>query len=143
MERVTLVRRATSRLRGSMTTGARRIGVLPYQPERWTTDQWTDAYGAGTLNYYGRLDELARYSVIVGYVSWFAEVTGRRPSILDVGCGTGLLRRRLADELISDYLGVDLSPAAVAEAQAGGFARSRSWWVMSLRSTSAPSTSSY
>lgn len=117
--------RVVSDILGSTARAGRSIGVLPYRPERWTSDQWTDAYGAGTLEYYDRLDELARYSVILGYVGWFADALGRAPSILDVGCGVGLLRQRLSDDAFSEYVGVDLSAAAIAEAQSQTHPRSR------------------
>lgn len=103
----------------------RLLHVLPYQPECRTTEQWTAAYQAGVLSYYGRLDELARYSVIVGYLDWFAGLAAaRRPTVLDVGCGTGLLRERLEGVDFAEYVGVDLSVAAVAEARSRAHPRS-------------------
>lgn len=105
---------------------ARRVGVLGYQPERRSAEEWTDAYGAGHLAYYGALDELARYSVIVGYLSWFGRTApGGAPSVLDVGCGDGLLRERLDPGQFSQYVGVDLSEAAIAKAVSRRYERSR------------------
>ena len=112
----------------SRAAGAgRRLGLLPHQPERRSPGEWTAAYGAGHLDYYGRLDELGRYSVLVGYVAWFggASVDARAPSVLDAGCGTGLLRQRLEGVPFSEYVGVDLSEVAVAAARARGDDRSR------------------
>ncbi len=104
----------------------RRLGVLPYRPERRTTQEWSAAYGAGALDYYAQLDELARYSVIIGYVGWVAsEVLARPPSVLDVGCGSGVLRRRLEEAPFSDYVGIDLSDAAIEVARRQAFSRSR------------------
>jgi SAM-dependent methyltransferase len=92
--------------------------VLPYEPERWSDEQWHDAYDAGRLDFYANLDELGRYSLVVGYISWAgAEHFGRPPTVLDIGCGTGLLRRRLEGVPISGYLGVDLSDAAIRSAE--------------------------
>jgi SAM-dependent methyltransferase len=51
--------------------------------------------------------------------------TDRAPAILDVGCGTGLLRERLGDSAFSSYVGVDISETAVARASAAGHPRSR------------------
>jgi 2-polyprenyl-6-hydroxyphenyl methylase/3-demethylubiquinone-9 3-methyltransferase len=119
------VRREVRRLARRASVWGRRAGVLPYEPERWTTDQWTDAYRAGTLDYYGRLDELARYSVIVGYVGWFATTCRRPPSVLDIGCGVGLLRSRLESVPFSHYVGVDLSETAIHAANARAHTRSR------------------
>ena len=119
------VRREGQRLARRASAWGRRAGVLPYEPERWSTDQWTDAYRAGTLDYYGGLDELARYSVIVGYIGWFATTCHRPPSVLDIGCGVGLLRSRLESVPFSDYVGVDLSDAAIHAATARAHTRSR------------------
>lgn len=104
----------------------RRVGVLRYQPERWTTEQWNEAYTARALDYYAELNELARYSVIGGYVRWFTGVAApNRPGILDVGCGTGLLREHLEGVEFSQYVGVDLSDAAIRAATARAHPRSR------------------
>lgn len=125
MPPVSRTRRAAGRLAQTATTAGRRAGVLAYQPEQRTTEEWTEAYRAGSLDYYGRFDELARYSVLVGYIDWFRETAGRPLRILDAGCGTGLLRRRLADGAFSDYVGVDLSAAAIAVARSQDHERSR------------------
>jgi 2-polyprenyl-3-methyl-5-hydroxy-6-metoxy-1,4-benzoquinol methylase len=127
-------RAATARVRRRARQGARaaaamgrRLGVLPHQPERWSTEQWTDAYGSGQLEYYGTLDELARYSLLVGYVGFFFPSGPERtePRVLDVGCGTGLLRTRLEGIGVGDYVGVDLSPPAVEVAERRRLPRSR------------------
>jgi 2-polyprenyl-6-hydroxyphenyl methylase/3-demethylubiquinone-9 3-methyltransferase len=104
----------------------RRVGLLPYQPERWTTDRWDAAYDSPSLGYYGGIEELARYSIVVGYVGWFgASRPGRPPRLLDLGCGVGLLRERLEGVELSEYVGVDLSDVAIRAAGARGHPRSR------------------
>lgn len=109
--------------------GGRRAGLLPYRPERRSAEEWSAAYAAGALDAYAGLDELARYSVIVGYVRWVAsEMPARVPSVLDVGCGSGLLRRRLEGTPFSEYVGIDLSDSAIEVA--GGFAFDRSRFVV-------------
>jgi 2-polyprenyl-6-hydroxyphenyl methylase/3-demethylubiquinone-9 3-methyltransferase len=59
-----------------------------------------------------RLDELARYSVIAGYLHHL------KPggSVLDVGSGEGLLADHLRPLGYSRFLGVDLSEAAIGQA---------------------------
>jgi 2-polyprenyl-3-methyl-5-hydroxy-6-metoxy-1,4-benzoquinol methylase len=121
-----LRRRARQGARAAAEAG-RRIGVLPHQPERWSTERWTDAYDSGQLEYYGTLDELARYSLLVGYVGFFfpSDPDRTAPTVLDVGCGTGLLRARLDGTGVGDYVGVDLSTAAVEAARRRRLSRSR------------------
>jgi 2-polyprenyl-3-methyl-5-hydroxy-6-metoxy-1,4-benzoquinol methylase len=129
-------RRATARARvrrgarqgaRAATAMGRRLGVLPHQPERWSPEQWTDAYGSGALEYYGTLDELARYSLLVGYVGFFfpPEPDGPAPRVLDVGCGTGLLRARLEGARVGEYVGIDLSPTAIDSAERRRLPRAR------------------
>ncbi len=118
-------RRALSRAVDAATSAGRRIGLLPYRPERWTTEAWSAAYASGQLGYYGELDELARYSVLVGYAGWVASSRREPPRVLDVGCGTGLLRRLLDGGTWSEYVGVDLSETAIDAARAGPTDRSQ------------------
>lgn len=104
----------------------RQVGLLPYRPEHRTAAEWTAAYEAGSLAYYGDVPELGRYGAILGYLAWFsASRPGGPVSILDGGCGTGLLRRRLEGWSLSRYVGIDVSEPAVATATAAGHARSQ------------------
>ena len=76
-------------------------------------EQWNRQYSDGEWNFLEALDEVARYWVAVGYcASRF-----RRPSILDVGCGTGLLEEKLRCLPYSSYLGIDISEAALKQAR--------------------------
>lgn len=77
-------------------------------------EQWERQYRAGDWELLRGTDELARYSVLVGYLHHLHP----GGSLLDVGCGEGLLRDRLAPLGYSRYLGIDLSAAAI-EAAAG------------------------
>lgn len=73
-------------------------------------------YESGRWDFLRGLGELGRFSVVVGYVNALA-VDG---ALLDVGCGEGLLFRRLQRRDGSRYLGLDLSAAAIAKASEGG-----------------------
>jgi SAM-dependent methyltransferase len=73
---------------------------------------WEEQYRQGDWEFMRRLDELARYSVIAGYLH-FLEPGG---SVLDVGSGEGLLADHLRPFGYSRYLGVDLSEAAIRQA---------------------------
>lgn len=77
--------------------------------ERWADPAFYGAY---------RLDELAHYSVIAGYIKEL------RPggAILDVGCGDGILRTHLHADAFSRYVGIDF-PEAVGRAAARADAR--------------------
>jgi 2-polyprenyl-3-methyl-5-hydroxy-6-metoxy-1,4-benzoquinol methylase len=103
----------------------RRLGLLPYRPERRTSAEWSAEYDAGALDYYGRLDELGRYSAVVGYVGWLTAEALAPPTLLDIGCGPGLLRRHLERVPLAEYVGIDLSEAAIRAAREQDFARSR------------------
>src|SRR4051812_27605255 len=96
-------------------------GVVRYEPSVWSDDRWELAYGDGTLDYFGSMIELARYSVLTGYVGH----VGRGARILEVGCGPGLLRARIPDEWVGDFIGVDPTAGAIEQARQLGAPRSR------------------
>jgi 2-polyprenyl-3-methyl-5-hydroxy-6-metoxy-1,4-benzoquinol methylase len=85
------------------------LRVLPYRPATWTAEEWRHGYEGGGLDYFGELAELGRYSMIVGYLANL----GGRPRVLDVGCGSGVLRSRLALVPFERYVGVDPTAAAI------------------------------
>lgn len=71
---------------------------------------WNQQYTNSEWAYMANLPELGRYSIIAGYCQ-FLKPAG---SVLDIGCGTGLLAQRLAAG--TPYIGIDLSEAAVTQA---------------------------
>jgi SAM-dependent methyltransferase len=75
-----------------------------------TADIWNSQYETGRWTYLGQLSELSRYSVLVGYMVHL------KPggAVLDVGCGEGVLLKRLEPHGYSRYVGVDLSSSAIA-----------------------------
>jgi 2-polyprenyl-3-methyl-5-hydroxy-6-metoxy-1,4-benzoquinol methylase len=75
---------------------------------------WQKQYAAGEWERLKQLDELAHYSVIVGYLS-FLKPGG---AFLDVGCGEGILQARLGPGAYSRYVGIDLSETAIQRASA-------------------------
>jgi len=74
---------------------------------------WEAQYAAGRWDFLAQLSELARFSVLAGYI-WHLKPGG---AVLDVGCGQGALLRRLPSSAYSRYLGLDVSASAVAVAQ--------------------------
>jgi SAM-dependent methyltransferase len=89
------------------------IRLKGYHPERHTPEDWTRQYETGAWAYLAELSERPRYSVMVGYLDALAP--GR---ILDVGCGEGLLARKIRHLPFQNYIGIDISPLAVAAARA-------------------------
>lgn len=77
-----------------------------------SAETWDAQYRAGGWTFMRRLDEVARYSVIAGYLHHL------RPggSVLDVGCGEGLLLEHLRPLGYSRYQGIDLAAAAIEQA---------------------------
>ncbi|HTG34047.1 MAG TPA: class I SAM-dependent methyltransferase [Thermoanaerobaculia bacterium] len=73
---------------------------------------WEEQYREGGWEFMRGLDELARYSVIAGYLHHLRA----GGSVLDVGSGEGLLADHLRPLGCSRYLGVDLSEAAIRQA---------------------------
>jgi 2-polyprenyl-3-methyl-5-hydroxy-6-metoxy-1,4-benzoquinol methylase len=78
-----------------------------------SAQMWEAQYAAGRWAFLAELTELARFSVLAGYV-WQLKPGG---AVLDTGCGQGALLRRLPSAAYSKYVGIDLSPSAIAVAK--------------------------
>jgi 2-polyprenyl-3-methyl-5-hydroxy-6-metoxy-1,4-benzoquinol methylase len=90
------------------------LGLLPYRPFGPTQAAvWDASYAAGGWDFMGALVEAPRYAVLIGYMQYLHS----RPSVLDVGCGTGLLRARIGDLPLERFVGIDPSVTAIAVAQ--------------------------
>lgn len=81
---------------------------------RINRDRWNYQYNKGLWDGLKALDELARFSVIVGYVKYLKP---GQPEILEIGCGEGLLQQRLQTQNYGRYVGVDISDAAIGIAR--------------------------
>jgi 2-polyprenyl-3-methyl-5-hydroxy-6-metoxy-1,4-benzoquinol methylase len=80
-----------------------------YQAEVHSAEQWDEEYANGRWDYLGNLSELARFSIVLGNCAFFKP----KSSILEVGCGPGILMRKLRAVGYSSYFGVDLSKEAI------------------------------
>jgi 2-polyprenyl-3-methyl-5-hydroxy-6-metoxy-1,4-benzoquinol methylase len=80
-----------------------------YQAEVHSAERWDEEYANGTWDYLENLSELARFSIVVGYCAFYKP----KGSILEVGCGPGILMRRLRVVGYSSYFGVDHSKEAI------------------------------
>jgi 2-polyprenyl-3-methyl-5-hydroxy-6-metoxy-1,4-benzoquinol methylase len=81
---------------------------------------WETQYAAGRWDFLAQLSELARFSVLAGYICHL------KPggTVLDTGCGQGVLLRRLPSSGYSRYVGIDISSSAISAAQVHGNDRS-------------------
>lgn len=76
------------------------------------TEVWEAQYRNGVWEYLAALDELAHYSILAGYYQYL------KPggSVLDIGCGEGLLQEKLEPFDYPRYVGVDLSSETIRKA---------------------------
>jgi 2-polyprenyl-3-methyl-5-hydroxy-6-metoxy-1,4-benzoquinol methylase len=88
--------------------------VRPYRSTTRSAAHLNAQYEAGTWDYLWSLEELGRFSVLVGYCRQLRPA----PAILDVGCGEGILQDRLAPASYARYVGIDFATAAIERAQA-------------------------
>jgi len=72
-----------------------------------------DEYACGRWDYLRSLEEMSHYAVIAGYCKHGGDVS----SVLDLGCGSGVLRRWLPPSGRIEYVGVDLSKVAIDRAK--------------------------
>ncbi len=101
-------------LRLLVDRGRRSDGLLQ------SAETWEAQYAAGRWDFLAQLSELARFSVLAGYICHL------KPggAVLDTGCGQGVLLRRLPSSCYSRYVGIDVSGSAISVAQAQGNERS-------------------
>jgi 2-polyprenyl-3-methyl-5-hydroxy-6-metoxy-1,4-benzoquinol methylase len=69
-------------------------------------------YEGGKWDYVNQPKELAHYSVIMGYLSYYTHYG----AVLDVGCGEGVLFDWMRSFSYSRYVGIDISQAAIDHA---------------------------
>ena len=74
---------------------------------------WDQQYGDGRWDYLANPGERARFAVIVGLLTVTPD-----PAVLDVGCGDGVLYRRMRPYGCARFVGVDMSRVAVEKAAA-------------------------
>lgn len=73
--------------------------------------RWDTEYAGGKWDYLGAPQQL-NYDVILHFIRHF----GRQPSILEVGCGEGILQQRIPAGTYSKFLGIDISKIAIDRA---------------------------
>jgi len=83
--------------------------ILPYNPMNGDKSLLEAEYSGGVWDYLRDLNELARFSVVSGYCH-FLKGNG---SILEIGCGEGILQERLCPLKYSRFVGIDISAEAI------------------------------
>lgn len=113
-----LLQKATNRPMGTM----HGLKAIAFQPIRWlarllpyghnavSAEQLQQEYTNGRWSYLHHIGQMARYSMLIGYYQHL------KPggSVLDLGCGDGILLSRLKPFDHSRYVGIDISPEAIA-----------------------------
>jgi 2-polyprenyl-6-hydroxyphenyl methylase/3-demethylubiquinone-9 3-methyltransferase len=94
-------------LQSLLDRGRRSDGLLQ------SAQSWEAQYASGRWDFLAELSELARFSVLAGYICHLKPGA----AVLDTGCGQGLLLRRLPSALYSRYVGIDLAGSAIGVAQ--------------------------
>jgi 2-polyprenyl-3-methyl-5-hydroxy-6-metoxy-1,4-benzoquinol methylase len=102
------------RLKLGLPNALASVGLLKRRPQGPLGPAgWDREYDTGEMEREAGVSQLAHYGVLIAYLVFF---DARK--ILDVGCGMGVLRQRLAALPFERYAGVDPSPAAIERAKA-------------------------
>jgi len=97
------------------------LSLIKRKVLRINRDRWNYQYDKGLWDGLRGLDELARFSVIIGYIKFLKP---GQPDILEIGCGEGFLQQRLQEQNYGRFVGLDISDRAIATAQAQADAKS-------------------
>jgi 2-polyprenyl-3-methyl-5-hydroxy-6-metoxy-1,4-benzoquinol methylase len=99
------------------------LNLVPYRRpfSYYNTEVWNRGYSFGEHDHYEGISDRPRYGAIVSYL---CALPGKL-EILDIGCGTGILRERIPDERVDFFLGVDTSSSAIELARRRSFPRSQ------------------
>lgn len=89
-----------------------RILMMGYVPQRIQPAEFDRLFDAGAYDRLAGASERARFSLIVGHRDVLD--AGR---ILDVGCGQGVLAKRLGRAGYQRYVGLDISKVAIEQAR--------------------------
>jgi SAM-dependent methyltransferase len=90
------------------------LRMKAYRPTLFSASEWDGQFQSGRWDYLESVDELAHHSIIAGY---FTKI-GPERSLLDVGCGTGVLGSLLPAG--TRYVGIDISTSAISRAKLAG-----------------------
>lgn len=88
------------------------ISWFAYTPQQTQRSSWDAEYAGGHWDYLRNTSEIARYGIITGYCHSYSS----GGSLLDHGCGQGILHDHLDPNNFDGYVGVDLSRDAISKA---------------------------
>lgn len=91
--------------------GAVLFPLIGYRPQQVDAGTWDREYRDGAWDYLSGIDSVAGLAAVMGYCQHLNPA-----SILDAGCGEGLLAEKLRLLDYEYYLGIDLSQEAIARA---------------------------
>ncbi|OIN58152.1 class I SAM-dependent methyltransferase [Arsenicibacter rosenii] len=91
------------------------LSLIKRKVFRVNRDRWNYQYDKGLWHGLKALDELGRFSVVVGYIKFLKP---DQPDILEIGCGEGLLQQRLQQQNYGRFVGLDISDRAIDAARA-------------------------
>jgi len=97
----------------SLVRAAASRGGLGPRQRPLPASSWETQYEGGGWDYLYEIGEIAHYMAIVGYSLY----GGKRPDVLDIGCGQGRLAELMDRSRFGRYLGVDLSANAIQQAR--------------------------
>lgn len=86
--------------------------ILPYHPMEGKREVLEAEYAKGSWDYLRSINELPRFNIVAGYCHYFNE----RGTILEIGCGEGILQEKLNPDQYKRYVGVDISAEAICRA---------------------------
>ena len=89
------------------------VGKLTRTAAERSRITWDGLYQSGEPERYGSLEQCARYGVIEAYCKTF----GRPVSVLEVGCGAGVLVDRCDKSMFARYCGIDVSHVGIEKAR--------------------------
>jgi len=93
--------------------GTMLFPLIGYRPQQVAAETWDREYRAGAWDYLAGIENVAGLAAVMGYCQHLAPRT-----ILDAGCGEGLLAAKLKLLAYDAYLGLDISQEAIARARA-------------------------
>ena len=83
--------------------------------------RWDKQYKSGRWESLQSEKEAARYHTIISFIAQYAP---SNPSILDIGCGDGVLTQRMDGDSYSHFTGVDFSKVSIDKAKKKRFPNS-------------------